>query len=158
MATEETPRMDEQASDREHAQLSLSDIEEEVLAVPETGTSGADEVGVEVGARQRARGSLRWGPKDNCWCRRREYARRRRGSDNEPKDRYVRSITSRRKDTTTSRRRSGKHKHDTKHTAVLPRFGALARGNARTSCMSDHIYESRAEGRRATKMLLELYV
>ena len=50
------------------------------------------------------------------------------------------------------------HKHDTKHTAILPRFGALARGNARTSCMSDHIYESRAEGRRATKMLLELYV
>ena len=28
-----------------------------------------------------ARGSSRWGPKDNCWCRRREYARRRRGLD-----------------------------------------------------------------------------
>ena len=40
-----------------------------------------------------------------------------------------------------------------KHTDV-PRFGALARGNTRTSCMSDHIELSM----RATAMLLELYV
>ena len=39
--------MDDQASDQERAEMNLSDIEEEVLAVPETGTSGAEEVGVE---------------------------------------------------------------------------------------------------------------
>ena len=47
MATDDTLRMDEQASDREHAELSPSDMEEEVPSVPETGTSAAGEVGIE---------------------------------------------------------------------------------------------------------------
>ena len=34
---------------------------------------------------------------------------------------------------------TGEHEHDRKAHNDLPRFGALARGNARTSCMSDHI-------------------
>ena len=39
--------MTEQTSDQEDADMNLSDIEEEVLAVPEAGTSAAGEVGVE---------------------------------------------------------------------------------------------------------------
>ena len=49
MATDETPRTDPggQPSDQEHIEVTLSDIEEEVLAVPETGTSAAGAAAVE---------------------------------------------------------------------------------------------------------------
>ena len=48
MATNENPRMDEQTLNQEHAEMNLSDIEEEALAVPETGTSAAGDVGIEA--------------------------------------------------------------------------------------------------------------
>ena len=43
MATDKNPQTDpsDQASDREHIEVSLSDIEEEVLAVPEMGALAA---------------------------------------------------------------------------------------------------------------------
>ena len=46
MATDDTLRMDEQAWDREHAELSPSYMEE-IHSVPESGTSAAREVGIE---------------------------------------------------------------------------------------------------------------
>ena len=49
MATDENPRTDlgGQVPDQEHIKVTLSDIEEEVLAVPETGTSAAGAPAVE---------------------------------------------------------------------------------------------------------------
>ena len=49
MVTDESPRTDPggQHSDQEHIDVTLSDIEEEVLAVPETGTSAAGALPVE---------------------------------------------------------------------------------------------------------------